>query len=125
MENPETGQILVEEKELIEASVKYVVKLPTNRDPKADFKFEFETMEKLHDFRLTESKSEESLLSEEDFKALLIHLSKKNKEKYEFILKAGGSFKSLYSDYSRKYGSLQQNQPVGRKPCVTNCTNKG
>ena len=52
-------------------------------------------MEKLHDLRLTESKSDESVLSEEDFKALLIHLSKKNKEKYEFILKAGGSFKNL------------------------------
>ena len=55
MEDPETGQIIVEKEELKKASVKYVSNLLTNRLPKEEFKIEFKLMENLHDLRISEN----------------------------------------------------------------------
>ena len=41
MEDPDTGQIIVEKESLKNASVRYVSKLLTNRDPKEEYKVEF------------------------------------------------------------------------------------
>ena len=48
MEDPENGMLIVEKEKLKEASSKYVSKLLTNRDPKCEYKREFEFMESLH-----------------------------------------------------------------------------
>ena len=75
MIDPETGLMIVEKEKLKEASCKYVKNLLTNRDPKEDYKSEFDVMEKLHDFRRLEDEESEDF-SEEDFQDLLKQLSK-------------------------------------------------
>ena len=102
MEDPETGEIIVERGKLKEASVRYVANLLTNRDPKEEYKREFKIMEKLHDIRSMEQSSEEIKLTEEDFKNLLKHLSGKNKGKYQFIIKAGKSYQNLLFELFKK-----------------------
>ena len=51
-------------------------------------------MEKRHDFRRLEDE-ESADLSQEDFQDLLKQLSKKNKAKYQFILKAGNLYHQI------------------------------
>ena len=88
MEDPETGSMIVEKSKLKEASISYVAKLLTNREPKEEYKAEFEIMENLHDIRRLESDNNEEF-TESDFEDLIKQLEKKNKSKYQFILKAG------------------------------------
>ena len=95
MEDPETGLIIVEKDKLKETSVKYVSNLLTNRLPKEDYQKEFKLMEDLHELRITENIANDYELTEEDFAALLKQMSKKNKDKYQFILKAGKSYHYL------------------------------
>ena len=52
MKDPDTGEIIVENEKLKEASVKYVSNLLTNRSPKDEFKEEFKVMESLHEARM-------------------------------------------------------------------------
>ena len=92
MEDPDTGQIIVEKESLKNASVRYVSKLLTNRDPKEEYKAEFQIMENLHEIRLDEKFNEDIELTKDDFQKLLKQLSRKHKEKYQFILKAGNSY---------------------------------
>ena len=47
MKDPESGELIVENDELKKASVKYVSKLLTNRNPKEEFKEDFCLMESL------------------------------------------------------------------------------
>ena len=94
MEDPQTGLIIVEKEKLKEASVKYVSSLLQNREAKEEYKAEFESMENLHEIRAAEIQKD-CELTEEDYIKLLKQLSKKNKDKYQFILKAGKSFHCL------------------------------
>ena len=105
MEDPENGMLIVEKEKLKEASSKYVSKLLTNRDPKCDYKREFEIMESLHTIRMEENKTCEELTLN-DFEELLKDLSKKDKKKYQFILRAGKSYQDLlFTLYSKIWDS--------------------
>ena len=84
MEDPESGILIVKKEKLKEASSKYVSKLLTNRDPKCDYKREFEIMKSLHTIRMEENQTFEEL-TVNDFEELLKDLSKKDKKKYQFI----------------------------------------
>ena len=70
MEDPETGEIIVEREKLKEASVRY-----------KEYKRKFEIMEKLHDISSMEGSTEGIKLTEDDFQNLMNHLSRKNKGK--------------------------------------------
>ena len=94
MKDPVSGELIVENDKLREASVKYVSNLLTNRSPLEDFKEELEIMESLHDLRMKEDINDESSISDEDYCVFLKQIAKKNKDKYQFILKAG----KLYHD---------------------------
>ena len=92
MKDPESGEIIVESDKLKEASVKYVSKLLTNRSPKEEFRKDFELMESLHELRANESSAYQVEITDVDFKDFLKQISKKKKEKNQFILKAGESY---------------------------------
>ena len=79
----------------------------------------FEAMENLHEIRADELQNDTEL-TEDDFKKLLKQLSKKNKDKYQFILKAGKSFHNFLFLLYRKIGTQKSNHPVGRKQSVIN-----
>ena len=51
MKDPDTGEIIVENDKLKEASIKYVSSLLTNRSPKEEFEEEFKVMESLHEVK--------------------------------------------------------------------------
>ena len=91
MKDPVSGELIVEQEELKKASAKYVSSLLTNRPPLNEFKEEFECMEALHDLRMNED-SDSLSISDGDYELFLKQVSKKCKDKYQFILKAGKSF---------------------------------
>ena len=94
MEDPETGAMIVEKSKLKEASINYVAKLLTNREPKEEYKAEFKVMEKLHEIRRLENQDNDEF-TESDFDDLLKQLEKKSKSKYQFILKAGNLYHQM------------------------------
>jgi hypothetical protein len=102
MKDPEYGEIILDSKKLKEASVKYLSNLLTKRNPKEDFKEKFEIMVSLHDLRMKENQDDKEGITDEDFMTFLKQISKKNKEKYQFILKAGNSYKKVLLAVYRK-----------------------
>ena len=102
MEDPRTGLMIVEKKKLKEASVNYVSNLLTNRLPKEEYQQEFQAMENLHDLRIAENENNDEELTKDDFEDFLKQMTKKNKDKYQFILKAGNSYQNLLFELYKK-----------------------
>ena len=67
MKDPDTGEIILENMKLKEASIKYVSNLLTNRSPKDDYKEQFDIMVSLHDLRMNEEKDDENKITNEDY----------------------------------------------------------
>ena len=123
MKDPVTGDIIVETDKLKEASVNYVSNLLTNRNPKDDFKDDFDLMESLHEYRMKESQEK---LSDKDFKDFLTQISKKNKDKYNFILKAGNSFlMALLALYQKVWISERKPASWQKTICIQLYKGKG
>ena len=78
MKDPISGELIVDNDKLKEASVNYVSNLLTNRSPLEDFKEEFETTEALHELRMNEDIITESSISEEDYGVFIKQIAKKN-----------------------------------------------
>ena len=114
MKDPETGEIIVENDKLKEASVKYVSNLLTNRNPKEDFKEEFKLMESLHEVRMKEEDegSVPNDISDKDFNEFLKQISKKKKEKNQFILKAGNSYLNVLLAIYRKVWASEEKPSI-------------
>ena len=111
MTDPETGEMLFEPENIRDASANYLSKLLTNREPSEGYERDIKVKEVLHDLRMAETKTgPDDIFDEDDFGKLLKNLKKKNKEKYQFILKAGTDFlRVLYSLFKKTWES-------GRKP---------
>ena len=114
MIDPETGLMIVEKEKLKEASCNYVNNLLTNRDPKEDYKAEFDVMEKLHDVRRLEDE-ESAQFSQEDFQDLLKQLSKKNKAKYHLSSRLESCIIKFFLFYLKKSGHQNLNLKSGRR----------
>ena len=126
MKDPETGEIIVEREKLKEASVKYVSKLLTNRSPKEEFKNDFELMESLHELRANESPTYQVEITDEDFQEFLKQISKKKKEKNQFILKAGESYlKVLLALYRKVWKSEEKPSKWQKTTCIQLFKGKG
>ena len=126
MKDPDTGEIILENMKLKEASIKYVSNLLTNRSPKDDYKEEFDIMVSLHDLRMEEEKDEENRITDEDFVTFLKQISKKNKEKYQFILKAGNSYKEVLLALYRKVWFSETKPSLWKKTtCIQLYKGKG
>ena len=78
MKDPDSGELIMENEELKEASVRYVSNLLTNRCPLDDFKEEFIAMESLHNMRINYDPDSESSISKDDFEKFLKEIAKKN-----------------------------------------------
>ena len=106
MENPESGEMLFEPNEIKEASTEYLVKLLTNRKPNPGYERDIETKEIIHKVRMKEDIQNDDTFTDEDFGNLLKNLRKKNKEKYQSILKAGTDYlRLLYSLFQKIWNS--------------------
>ena len=105
MKDPVTNEPLTKRKEIREASLNYCVQLLTNRDPKPGFEEDIAIKDLIHDTRMREVIDNDVEFSEELFEKSLSEL-KKNKQKYEFILKGGKSLKDiLFSLFSLIWSS--------------------
>ena len=93
MVDPETKEDLKTRKKIKEASLSYCVDLLTNRSPKPGFEEDLRLTDLVHEARMEETAENDVEFSNEILENSLKELSKKNKQKYEFILKAGKDFK--------------------------------
>ena len=109
MKDPESGELIVENDELKKASVKYVSKLLTNRNPKEEFKEDFCLMESLHEIRKHEPYVSQVEISDEDFNDFLKQISQKRLEK--------ATTKSCLLSIA-KSGLQSQNPPAGKRQPV-------
>ena len=60
MKDPATGELILENEKLKEASVRYVSNLLTNRSPKEEYRKEFNIMESMHEIRMNDSDEDDS-----------------------------------------------------------------
>ena len=93
MKDPKTNEELTNKKEIKEASLSYCVDLLTNRDPKPGFEDDMMLIGLVHEAGMRETVEEDVYFSSAIFENSLKELNKKNKKKYEFILKGGIDFK--------------------------------
>lgn len=93
MVDPKTKEELKSRKEIKEASLSYCVDLLTNRSPKPGFEDDLRLIDLVHEARMNETVENDVQFSKVIFEDSLKELSKKNKQKYEFILKAGKDYK--------------------------------
>ena len=97
IEDVETGEMLVEKDDITNMSLKYCVKLLTNKDPPEGFEKKMDSLVKIHDVRMkiqneSESESEDeedSKLTKIEFENLIQKFKSKNKHAYDFLTKAG------------------------------------
>ena len=108
MKDPLSGELIVENDKLKEASVKYVSSLLKNRSPKEEYKDEFNLMEHLHDIRSCNDYDSMNMITDEDYAQFLKQVAKKNKKSYQFILKAGNSFHSVLFALYQKVWSIEK-----------------
>ena len=105
MKDPVTNEPFTKSKEILEVSLKYCVQLLTNRGPKSGFEEDVAMKGLIHDTEMRELIENDVEFSEELFEKSLSEL-KKNKQKYEFILKGGKSLKAiLFSLFSLIWSS--------------------
>ena len=101
MKDPKTNKELTKRKDIKEAALSYCVDLLTNRSPKPGFEEDLILTDLIHEKRMRETIDDDVEFSRTTFENSLKVLEKKNKNKYEFILKGGNDFKeSLFNLYS-------------------------
>ena len=93
IEDPATKSLVFDFEEIKSTSLAYLKNLLTNRSPKEDFKNDIKVVNIIHQIRMIEETKESDDLTHTDFDDLLKNL-KKNKMKYNFILKGGASYQT-------------------------------
>ena len=102
MVDPSSGEMIFEPEKIKEASVEYLKDLLTNRKPKKEYEKDITVKEIIHEVRMKEAFEEDETFTEADFSNLLKQLKLKNKDKYQFILKAGKDYlRILHSLFSK------------------------
>ena len=95
LKDPTTGKELTRPEDIKNASLKYCVNLLTNRKPKEEYRDVIENLEKIHQERMKEEVEEDiEELPLDIFIKTLNYLKSKPGNKYDFIIKAGGSLLS-------------------------------
>ena len=109
MKDPKTNEELTNRKEIKEASLSYCVDLLTNREPKPGFEDDLQLIDLVHESRMRETFEDDVSFSTSIFENSLKELKKKNKKKYEFILKGGKDFQeALFKLCSMVWGSEEK-----------------
>ena len=93
MKDPKTNKELTKRKDIKEAALSYCVDLLTNRSPKSGYEEDLMLVDLVHEARMEEIVVHDIEFSKTIFENSLKDLKKKNKDKYEFILKGGNDFK--------------------------------
>ena len=93
MKDPKTNEELTKRKDIKEAALSYCVDLLTNRSPKSGYEEDLMLIDLVHEARMDEKVVDDIEFSKTIFENSLKELKKKNKDKYEFILKGGNDFK--------------------------------
>ena len=93
MKDPNTQEVLTKRKYIKEASLKYCVDLLTNRTAETGFEEDVRLKDLVHEVRMAEDPDDDIKFSPEIFENSLQELKKKNKDKYEFVLKSGSDLK--------------------------------
>ena len=75
MKDPTTGELMIENDKLKEASVNYISNLLTNRCPKEDFLEDLILMESLHELWCIESSSSSESITDKDYNTLIRQIS--------------------------------------------------
>jgi hypothetical protein len=114
MKHPETEELVFDPEKLKSVSLNYCVNLLQNKEVDEDFKDEIYTENLVHYLRMEEDDIETCELKEEDFLARLKKISKKQGEKYKFILEKVSITASLI--YSNRFGKLNRNLFNGEIP---------
>ena len=92
----ETGNKILGKREIQTAALKYCVDLLHNNQPDPEYREEFLIKNRKFDLALKEPTKEEDLqISREEFEKVVENLKQKSTSAYDFITKAGDSFKSL------------------------------
>ena len=90
--NPESGALVYSPNEIKDVSLKYCVKLLTNREPKSNFKEIIERNRLMHQERMKEEVNDDvSELCISEFQNALKKVSSTHRDKYQFILNSGSS----------------------------------
>ena len=106
MADPISGELLFEPDEIRVASANYLTELLTNRAPSEGYERDIVVKEIIHETRMKENISEDEEFTDEDFGNLLKNLRKKNKDKYQFILRSGTDYlRILYSLFKKVWES--------------------
>ena len=93
VKNPKTQEIVVSTKEIKKVVLDYCADVLGNNEPKEAFKDEIALKELLHDMRMEDKSDQSNKISEDTFKKVLDKNKRGNKRTYDFLLKAGESFK--------------------------------
>ena len=93
IKDPETKEIVTSVEKIKSASLKYCVELLTNRPPKKEYEQVISLKEQLHELRMKETVENEPKMSRKFFDETLKEIEK-GSTKYNFITKAGESFKT-------------------------------
>ena len=107
LKDPDTGFEVFSPKKIKEVSLKYVVKLLTNKKPAEGYEAQYLEKERLHEQRMIETFDDDfDILSLEIFQKVLRNISGKPGNKYNYIIKAGKSFiNALFHFYSSVWRS--------------------
>ena len=96
--DPKTKELVFKPKEILKVSADFFKTLPSNRDPKDDYKEDVKLKRKVHQVRMREVVENDLKFSTEMFEETFKLLQKK--PKFDLILKAG---KSLHSALKKLY----------------------
>ena len=111
MADPVTGNLIFEPEAIKDASINYLSDLLTNRKPSDGYERIIEVKEIMHEIRMKEYIDDDEQLTDEDFGDLLKTLKKKNKDKYQFLLKAGTDYlRVIYSLFKKVWESERKPQ---------------
>ena len=109
MKHPVTEELIFDPVKLKSVSLDYCVNLLQNKEVDEEFKDEICTENLVHYLRMLEDDIDTCELKEDDFLARLKKISKKQGDKYKFILKAGKGFQNcIFSLFKQVWESEQK-----------------
>ena len=93
IKNPETKELVVDQDEIKDVSLKYCQKVLKRNEPKGEFRKLFEIREELNAERMKEDDGKGDEASKEIFDQVLRKFKANNKRNYDFLMKASDEFK--------------------------------
>lgn len=113
MKDPISGKLITNKEDIKETFINYCAEVLKKNPPSEGFETEFEIKNALHDLRMVEDHDvidEREEISEEDFDEAIKKFKKKNKKAYNYIVKAGDSFKEGIFKFMERI-HLEENLP--------------